>query len=45
MKLETLHKLSGSRTKELKHFKANLKSALADLEAATGIKSTIEALS
>jgi hypothetical protein len=34
-KVETLHRLSGSRTKELFHFKANLKTALADLEKAT----------
>lgn len=34
-KVETLHRLSGSKTKELFHFKANLKTALADLEAAT----------
>jgi hypothetical protein len=34
-KLETLHRLSGSKTKALKHFKANLRTALDDLEAAT----------
>ena len=34
-KVETLHRLSGSKTKELKHFKSNLKTALADLEEAT----------
>lgn len=34
-KLETLRRLSGSKTKELKHFKINFKAALADLEAAT----------
>jgi hypothetical protein len=34
-KLETLRRLSGSNTKALKHFKANLKTALADLESAT----------
>ena len=33
-----LHKLSGSRTKQLKHFKQNLVRALRDLEAAGGIK-------
>ncbi len=34
-KLETLRHLSGSKTKALFHFKANLKTALDDLEAAT----------
>lgn len=34
-KVETLHRLSGSKTKELYHFKANLKAALADLEVVT----------
>ena len=34
-KVETLHRLSGSKTKELYHFKANLKTALADLDEAT----------
>jgi hypothetical protein len=34
-KIETLHRLSGSKTKEIFHFKANLKVALADLEKAT----------
>jgi hypothetical protein len=34
-KVETLHRLSGSKTKELFHFKANLKTALTDLEKAT----------
>jgi hypothetical protein len=34
-KVETLHRLSGSRTKEIRKFKQNLKVALADLEAAT----------
>jgi len=34
-KVETLHRLSGSKTKALYHFKANLKKALADIEAAT----------
>lgn len=41
-KIETLHRLSGSSTKDLKHFKTNLKSALADLEALAGIQSTID---
>lgn len=34
-KVETLHRLSGSKTKEMKHFKSNLKAALADVEKAT----------
>ena len=34
-KVETLHRLSGSKTKEVRFFKANLKAALADLEQAT----------
>jgi hypothetical protein len=34
-KVETLHRLSGSKTKEVRFFKANLKAALADLEEAT----------
>ena len=34
-----LHKLSGSRTKQLKHFKQNLVRALRDLEAVGAIKS------
>jgi hypothetical protein len=34
-KLETLRRLSGSKTKELWKFKQNFKAALADLEAAT----------
>lgn len=34
-KVETIHRLSGSKTKELFHFRANLKTALTDLEAAT----------
>ena len=33
-----LHKLSGSQTKQLKHFKQNLAEALRDLEAAGAIK-------
>jgi hypothetical protein len=42
MKVETLKKLSGSGTKRLAKFKENLKAALTDLEAATGIKSRVE---
>ena len=34
VKLDTLRQLSGSRTKELKHFKQNLQKALSDLETA-----------
>ena len=34
-----LHKLSGSQTKQLKHFKQNLTQALRDLEAAGAIRS------
>ena len=34
-----LHKLSGSRTKQLKHFKQNLSRALRDLEAVGAIRS------
>jgi hypothetical protein len=34
-KLETLRRLSGSKTKELRFFKVNLKAALVDLEEAT----------
>jgi hypothetical protein len=41
IKVETLHQLSGSTTKNLRHFKANLKVALVDLERATSIKGTI----
>lgn len=33
--VETIRRLCGSKTKALKHFKANLKAALHDLEAAT----------
>jgi len=40
-KVETLHRLCGSKTKELRYFRKNLKEALADLEEATGIKSSI----
>lgn len=43
-KIETLHRLSGSKTKELWKFKQNLKNALADIETATEgqIKATID---
>lgn len=34
-KVETLRRLSGSKTKELFHFKTNLRAALIDLEEAT----------
>ena len=36
--VEYLHKLSGSQTKQLKHFKQNLTQALRDLEAADAIR-------
>ena len=39
LSVEYLHKLSGSRTKELKHFKQNLVRALRDLEVAGVMKS------
>jgi hypothetical protein len=42
MKVETIQQLSGSATKNRRHFKANLKTALEQLEAATGIKGIIE---
>jgi hypothetical protein len=42
IKIETLHRLSGSGTHRLRKFKENLKVALADLEEATGIKGIIE---
>lgn len=42
MKVATIQQLSGSGTKRLAKFKENLKAALADLEAATGIKGTID---
>lgn len=42
VKVETLHRLSGSTAKEVKHFKANLKKALADLELVAGIKSRFD---
>ena len=41
-KVETLHRLCGSKTKELRYFRKNLKEALTDLEEATGIKSSID---
>ena len=37
--VEYLHKLSGSQTKQLKHFKQNLSRALRDLEAVGAIRS------
>ena len=39
LSVEYLHKLSGSQTKQLKHFKQNLGRALRDLEAVGAIKS------
>ena len=39
LRVEYLHKLSGSQTKQLKHFKQNLGRALRDLEAVGAIKS------
>ena len=39
LRVAYLHKLSGSQTKQLKHFKQNLVRALRDLEAAGAIKS------
>ena len=42
IKIETLRELSGSGTKELKHFKAALKKAFAHLEKAADIKVMIE---
>ena len=36
--VEYLHKLSGSQTKQLKHFKQNLTQALSDLQAAGAIR-------
>ena len=38
LKVEYLHKLSGSQTKQLRYFKKNLLQALRDLEAAGAIK-------
>jgi hypothetical protein len=40
--IDTLHTLTDSGTKNRYHFKANLKTALADLEKATGIKGIIQ---
>jgi TrfA protein len=42
VRIETLRTLSGSGTKQLRKFKQNLKTALADLEEVTGIKGTID---
>jgi hypothetical protein len=42
MKVETLRQLSGSANKEPRFFKRKLAAALAQLEAVTGIKGTIE---
>jgi hypothetical protein len=42
LKIETIHQLSGSGTKRPAKFKENLRAALDELEAATGIKGTIE---
>lgn len=39
LSIKYLHSISGSRTKQLKHFKQNLAQALKDLEAAGAIKS------
>ena len=41
LKLETLHRLSGSRTKQIYHFKANLIAALRDLQAIGAINSYV----
>ena len=38
LRVEYLHKLSGSQTKQLKHFKQNLTQALRDLQAAGAIR-------
>ena len=38
LRIAYLHKLSGSQTKQLKHFKQNLTQALRDLQAAGAIK-------
>lgn len=42
LKIETLHQLCGSANKDIHDFKRQLTGAFADLEAATGIKATIE---
>lgn len=36
IKVETIHRLSGSEARQMKHFRAELRGALAKLEAATG---------
>lgn len=36
IKVETIHRLSGSEARQMKHFRAELRSALSHLEAATG---------
>lgn len=36
VKVETIHRLSGSEAQQMKHFRAELREALAKLEAATG---------
>ena len=36
IKVETIHRLSGSEARQMKHFRAELREALAKLEAATG---------
>ena len=38
LRVEYLHKLSGSQTKQLRYFKKNLTQALRDLEAASAIR-------
>jgi hypothetical protein len=42
MRMATIQQLTGSATKNPRHFKANLKAALGELEAATGIQGTID---
>ena len=42
VKVETLHKLAGSDTKQLKHFRAELREALQKLDDVTGWRSTID---
>ena len=42
IKIATLHRLSGSQTKELWKFKQNLKTALVDLQAVTGMQGAID---
>lgn len=41
IKVETIHRLSGSEAKQLKHFRAELREALEKLDAATGWTSEI----